>query len=194
MDKSEINTSKYLESKKLLQVYSKYRDNDTFLLGYLLKDIGTYLIFESVDEYGALDGYTLLAKSDISEIITNTNYTNIFDNYIKQQKLNNSYDIFNLTGQYKVLPKESVLDILKFCYQQKKVVMLSSTSYESSRGGKVINIADNYIVLDQTKYYKDWDMAEASIETNERIEIKKILALDIISKDNYLYEQYLNSK
>ncbi|MDF7637961.1 hypothetical protein PT285_00725 [Lactobacillus sp. ESL0791] len=81
--------------------------------------------------------------------------------------------------------------MLKFCCQHKNVVMLSCTAYESSRGGQVISANDDYVILDQIKYYTDWDMDEISIKQNDKIEIKQILALDIISKDNFLYEQYL---
>ncbi|MDF7637960.1 hypothetical protein PT285_00715 [Lactobacillus sp. ESL0791] len=76
MEKSTLTTAnKYLNTENLLQVYSKYRNDDTFLLGYFMETMGSYLIFQSIDEYGALDGYTLLAKSDIADIITDTNYT-----------------------------------------------------------------------------------------------------------------------
>lgn len=183
---------KYLGSTKLLEIYSKsVPSNDTFLQGYLIGDIEYYFIFEGIELDGSLAGYTLYAKSDIAKGVTNTNYEAITNSYVSQQKRNNAYDPFNLSARYKSIDKTTINTILTYCYKNNKIVMINSDEYDNkTRAGKVIDLDSEYVTLDQVSYYKDWG-ADFEVKTNKPIAIKSILTLDFISKDNYLYEQYL---
>lgn len=189
-----LRLDEYIGGNNLLEVYSKYRDSDSFLLGYLIDELDEYYIFETVDDYGALDGFSLYAKSDVDEILSHTSYTSIYESYVHLQKEKGTYDIFSLGQQYKSVPKKSILSILEYLYLHKKIIMLNETDHEISKGGRVLSIDNSTITLDQVSYYNDWENSEIEIKQNVPIEISKIIGLDIISKDNYLYEQYLKQK
>ncbi|MDF7639893.1 hypothetical protein PT285_10825 [Lactobacillus sp. ESL0791] len=191
--KQEI-LNKYLKQNILLEVYSKTSDPDRFLLGYLVKDAGNFCIFESIDEYGALDGYSLYAKADIAKILTNTSYTKIFESNIKTYQQFNAFDPFNLKEKYNhILQKTNFTpaSLLNYYCQHGNVITLSIAGYDYPNSGKVIAVSDNFVSLDEMTHDKDLDYDFPS--QNKPLEIRRITALDIVSKDNFLYEQYKKS-
>ncbi|WEV37122.1 hypothetical protein [Lactobacillus sp. ESL0677] len=184
----QVLFDKYQNKNVLLQVYSKSRNAEDFLLGYLVSETVDYCVFEAIDEYGALDAYVLYQKSDIEDVITKSKYIDIFNSYIALQKQRGLFDPFNLQTKYAKVPQDNINDLLNYHCNNGNVVSLNIAGHDLSNTGKVIAVSEDYVILDQASYYRDWD--PDSNVSNQALEISRITTIDIISKDNFLYENY----
>lgn len=77
---------KYISMISLLQVYFKLRDSDSFFLVIYIDELEGYYIFETVDDYDALERFSFYAKSDVDEVFTHTIYKSTFI-YKKKEEL-----------------------------------------------------------------------------------------------------------
>ncbi|WEV51263.1 hypothetical protein OZX69_00625 [Lactobacillus sp. ESL0731] len=184
----QVLFDKYLNKNVLLQVYSKSRNAEDFLLGYLISETANYCVFEAIDEYGALDAYVLYQKSDIEDVVTKSKYIDIFNSYIALQKQQGLFDPFSLQAKYLKVPQDNINDLLNYHCNNGNVVSLNIGGYDLSNTGKVIAVSEDYVILDQASYYRDWD-SDSNI-SNQALEISRITTIDIVSKDNFLYENY----
>ena len=189
----DSNINKYIDNNDVLEIYSKSRDNfefEDFILGIIVSEKDNYLLVETIDDSGLLDSYTLLLKSDISKISSDTNYTNVFTHYVNSNKKNDIYDPFELKKEMSSIRNKKLDDIIQTFLSNRKVISLCTSVDENFHKGNIIAYDKNHIVLDEERYQQTF---ESEIqEKNNLIKLDTITAFDLLSKENKLYEQYLN--
>ncbi|MCT6859177.1 MAG: hypothetical protein M3Z82_07935 [Apilactobacillus sp.] len=188
------NIKKYIDNNDVLEIYSKSRDNfefEDFILGIIVAEKGDYLLVETIDDSGLLDSYTLLLKSDISKISSDTNYTNVFTHYVNSNKKNNIYDPFELRKEMDSIIDKNLDDMIQTFLSNRKVISLCTIVDEKFHKGNIIAYDNNHIVLDEERYQQTFE--SEITEKNNLIKLDTITAFDLVSKENKLYEEYLNN-
>lgn len=190
----DSNINKYIDNNNVLEIYSKSRDNfefEDFILGFIVSEKDNYLLVETIDDSGLLDSYTLLLKNDISKISSNTNYTNVFTHYVNSNKKNDIYDPFELKKEMSSMRNKKMDDIIHTFLSKRKVISLCTSVDENFHKGNIIAYDKNHIVLDEERYQQTFE--SEITEKNNLIKLDTITAFDLISKENKLYEEYLNN-
>ncbi|GLB46425.1 hypothetical protein WR164_04040 [Philodulcilactobacillus myokoensis] len=187
--------NEYLENKSLLEIYSKSRDNfnySNFALGYIIKDLGPYFIVKTIDDYGFLDSYTIMLKKDISRLNPKSAYLDLFKYYIRYNKSIDKFDPFNLALKFKDMPKDNLSNVLNYCYQNKKAINIYSDNSDYVKQGSILRFDKNNVILNELQYSRN--VGTNDVESNEKTKLSSIMAIDILSKENFLYDQYLKNK
>ncbi|RMC48290.1 hypothetical protein F5ESL0263_06685 [Lactobacillus sp. ESL0263] len=184
--------SNYLNKKELVKIYGKSQDSYIFAVGYMIADIGQYYIFEVVDDIGSLDSYVLYKKTEIEKLVCNDSHTRMFDFYIDYLKKQDEYDRLNLRKVYNDIPDNDIITLLDYCCNYGFYVTIAESEDEYEETVKIISVDTQKVLIDQTEYCKDHNLMDEV--RSDPIEIADILTLDIISKENFLYEQYLKQK
>lgn len=182
----------YLNKKELVKIYGKSQDSYIFAVGYMIADIGQYYIFEVVDDVGSLDSYVLYKKTEIEKLVCNDSHTRMFDFYIDYLKKQDEYDRLNLQKVYNDIPHNDIITLLDYCCNYGFYVTIAESEDEYEETVKIISVNTQKVLIDQTEYCKDHNLMDEV--RSESIKIADILTLDIISKENFLYEQYLKQK
>ncbi|MFY1049841.1 hypothetical protein ACOMA7_07015 [Apilactobacillus sp. 1-1-2] len=191
----DSNIKKHIDNNDILEIYSKSRDNfefEDFILGIIVSEKDNYLLVETIDDSGLLDSYTLLLKNDISKISSNTNYTNVFTHYVNSNKKNDIYDPFELKKEMSSMRNKKLDDIIHTFLSKRKVISLCTNVDENFHKGNIIAYDKNHIVLDEERYQQTFE--SEITEKNNLIKLDTITAFDLISKENKLYEEYLNNQ
>ena len=182
----------YLNKKELVKIYGKSQDSYIFAVGYMIADLGQYYIFEVVDDVGSLDSYVLYKKTEIEKLVCNDSHTRMFDFYIDYLKKQDEYDRLNLQKVYNGIPHNDIITLLNYCCNYGFYVTIAESEDEYEETVKIISVDTQKVLIDQTEYCKDHNLMDEV--RSEPIKIADILTLDIISKENFLYEQYLKQK
>lgn len=182
----------YLNKKELVKIYGKSQDSYIFAVGYMIADLGQYYIFEVVDDVGSLDSYVLYKKTEIEKLVCNDSHTRMFDFYIDYLKKQDEYDRLNLQKVYNDIPHNDIITLLDYCCNYGFYVTIAESENEYEETVKIISVDTQKVLIDQTEYCKDHNLMDEV--RSEPIKIDDILTLDIISKENFLYEQYLKQK
>ena len=182
----------YLNKKELVKIYGKSQDSYIFAVGYMIADLGQYYIFEVVDDVGSLDSYVLYKKTEIEKLVCNDSHTRMFDFYIDYLKKQDEYDRLNLQKVYNDIPHNDIITLLDYCCNCGFYVTIAESEDEYEETVKIISVDTQKVLIDQTEYCKDHNLMDEV--RSEPIKIDDILTLDIISKENFLYEQYLKQK
>lgn len=190
IDKKDWNN--YLNKKELVKIYGKSQDSYIFAVGYMIADLGQYYIFEVVDDVGSLDSYVLYKKTEIEKLVCNDSHTRMFDFYIEYLKKQDEYDRLNLQKVYNDIPHNDIITLLDYCCNYGFYVTIAESEDEYEETVKIISVDTQKVLIDQTEYCKDHNLMDEV--RSEPIKIDDILTLDIISKENFLYEQYLKQK
>ena len=190
IDKKDWNN--YLNKKELVKIYGKSQDSYIFAVGYMIADLGQYYIFEVVDDVGSLDSYVLYKKTEIEKLVCNDSHTRMFDFYIDYLKKQDEYDRLNLQKVYNDIPHNDIITLLDYCCNYGFYVTIAESENEYEETVKIISVDTQKVLIDQTEYCKDHNLMDEV--KSEPIKITDILTLDIISKENFLYEQYLKQK
>ena len=72
----------YSYSNQLLELYSKDIDDygsESFSLGYILQDLGSFILFMSISETGTLDSIQIRSKKYLVKIIDNSAYIRMYE-------------------------------------------------------------------------------------------------------------------
>lgn len=190
IDKKDWNN--YLNKKELVKIYGKSQDSYIFAVGYMIADLGQYYIFEVVDDVGSLDSYVLYKKTEIEKLVCNDSHTRMFDFYIDYLKKQDEYDRLNLQKVYNDIPHNDIITLLDYCCNYGFYVTIAESEDEYEETVKIISVDTQKVLIDQTEYCKDHNLMDEV--RSDPIKIADILTLDIISKENFLYEQYLKQK
>jgi len=182
----------YLNKRELVKIYGKSQDSYIFAVGYMIADLGQYYIFEVVDDVGSLDSYVLYKKTEIEKLVCNDSHTRMFDFYIDYLKKQDEYDRLNLQKVYNDIPHNDIITLLDYCCNYGFYVTIAESEDEYEETVKIISVDTQKVLIDQTEYCKDHNLMDEV--RSEPIKIDDILTLDIISKENFLYEQYLKQK
>lgn len=182
----------YLNKRELVKIYGKSQDSYIFAVGYMIADLGQYYIFEVVDDVGSLDSYVLYKKTEIEKLVCNDSHTRMFDFYIEYLKKQDEYDRLNLQKVYNDIPHNDIITLLDYCCNYSFYVTIAESEDEYEETVKIISVDTQKVLIDQTEYCKDHNLMDEV--RSEPIKIDDILTLDIISKENFLYEQYLKQK
>lgn len=182
----------YLNKKELVKIYGKSQDSYIFAVGYMIADLGQYYIFEVVDDVGSLDSYVLYKKTEIEKLVCNDSHTRMFDFYIDYLKKQDEYDRLNLQKVYNDIPHNDITTLLNYCCNYGFYVTIAESEDEYEETVKIISVDTQNVLIDQTEYCKDHNLMDQV--RSDPIKITDILTLDIISKENFLYEQYLKQK
>lgn len=182
----------YLNKRELVKIYGKSQDSYIFAVGYMIADLGQYYIFEVVDDVGSLDSYVLYKKTEIEKLVCNDSHTRMFDFYIDYLKKQDEYDRLNLQKVYNDIPHDDIITLLNYCCNYGFYVTIAESEDEYEETEKIISVDTQKVLIDQTEYCKDHNLMDQV--RSDPIKITDILTLDIISKENFLYEQYLKQK
>lgn len=182
----------YLNKKELVKIYGKSQDSYIFAVGYMIADLGQYYIFEVVDDVGSLDSYVLYKKTEIEKLVCNDSHTKMFDFYIDYLKKQDEYDRLNLQKVYNDIPHNDIITLLNYCCNYGFYVTIAESEDEYEETVKIISVDTQNVLIDQTEYCKDHNLMDQV--RSDPIKITDILTLDIISKEIFLYEQYLKQK
>ena len=182
----------YLNKRELVKIYGKSQDSYIFAVGYMIANLGQYYIFEVVDDVGSLDSYVLYKKTEIEKLVCNDSHTRMFDFYIDYLKKQDEYDRLNLQKVYNGIPHNDIITLLNYCCNYGFYVTIAESEDEYEETVKIISVDTQKVLIDQTEYCKDHNLMDQV--RSEPIKIDDILTLDIISKENFLYEQYLKQK
>ncbi|MBI0092153.1 hypothetical protein H3T48_00325 [Lactobacillus sp. M0403] len=182
----------YLNKRELVKIYGKSQDSYIFAVGYMIADLGQYYIFEVVDDVGSLDSYVLYKKTEIEKLVCNDSHTRMFDFYIDYLKKQDEYDRLNLQKVYNDIPHNDIITLLNYCCNYGFYVTIAESEDEYEETVKIISVDTQKVLIDQTEYCKDHNLMDEV--RSESIKIADILTLDIISKENFLYEQYLKQR
>ncbi|WP_278952733.1 hypothetical protein [Lactobacillus apis] len=182
----------YLNKRELVKIYGKSQDSYIFAVGYMIADLGQYYIFEVVDDIGSLDSYVLYKKTEIEKLVCNDSHTRMFNFYIDYLKKQDEYDRLNLQKVYNDIPHNDIITLLDYCCNCGFYVTIAESENEYEETVKIISVDTQKVLIDQTEYCKDHNLMDEV--RSEPIKIDDILTLDIISKENFLYEQYLKQK
>lgn len=182
----------YPNKRELVKIYGKSQDSYIFAVGYMIADLGQYYIFEVVDDVGSLDSYVLYKKTEIEKLVCNDSHTRMFDFYIDYLKKQDEYDRLNLQKVYNDIPHNDIITLLDYCCNYGFYVTIAESENEYEETVKIISVDTQKVLIDQTEYCKDHNLMDEV--RSEPIKIDDILTLDIISKENFLYEQYLKQK
>ncbi|GGG36338.1 hypothetical protein GA0061073_0845 [Lactobacillus apis] len=182
----------YLNKRELVKIYGKSQDSYIFAVGYMIADLGQYYIFEVVDDVGSLDSYVLYKKTEIEKLVCNDSHTRMFDFYIDYLKKQDEYDRLNLQKVYNDIPHNDIITLLNYCCNYGFYVTIAESEDEYEETVKIISVDTQKVLIDQTEYCKDHNLMDQV--RSDPIKITDILTLDIISKENFLYEQYLKQK
>lgn len=182
----------YLNKRELVKIYGKSQDSYIFAVGYMIADLGQYYIFEVVDDVGSLDSYVLYKKTEIEKLVCNDSHTRMFDFYIDYLKKQDEYDRLNLQKVYNDIPHNDIITLLDYCCNYGFYVTIAESEDEYEETVKIISVDTQKVLIDQTEYCKDHNLMDEV--RSEPIKIDDILTLDIINKENFLYEQYLKQK
>lgn len=191
----KVNWNTYLNKETLLEIFCNDKYPNTFSLGYMIANIDKYYIFRTIDETGYLDGYELYQKDSINKIKKDTNYCKMFAFYINCLKEKDCFDNLGLKAAYDKMPKDSINGILQYCFDHGMVITITQVDGEYFETGKVISVTNQEIVLDQRTYTEDLEESENLAKVrNKAIKIDNILSIKMITKETYLYQQYLERK
>ncbi|UQS86049.1 hypothetical protein MOO44_01635 (plasmid) [Nicoliella spurrieriana] len=183
------HTNQSIGNDKPLEIYSKSRDNyeyENFALGYIVKNLGPYFILQTIDDYGFLDSYTIMAKDDISKVSLGTTYSKLFDRYVEYAKHQNIFDPFHLQAQFKHFNTSSFLKLLNYCLENTITLSVYTATQEYVQQGKILSIDEHSITINEVEYGEINGFS--GIEQNEPIQFDDITAVDVLSKENFLFD------
>ncbi|BDR61142.1 hypothetical protein [Lactobacillus xylocopicola] len=90
------------------------------------------------------------------------------------------------------MPKDNIYTILEYCRDHNFYVTIEASEDDYIENGKIIAVDSDQITIDQKEYGKDHRWTEESSEP--QLEIDTIQTLDIVNRENYLYQQYVKQK
>ncbi|MCO6530257.1 hypothetical protein, partial [Lactobacillus sp.] len=85
-----------------------------------------------------------------------------------------------------------IITLLNYCCNYGFYVTIAESEDEYEETVKIISVDTQKVLIDQTEYCKDHNLMDQV--RSDPIKITDILTLDIIRKENFLYEQYLKQK
>ncbi|MCT6840296.1 MAG: hypothetical protein M3Z81_03345, partial [Apilactobacillus kunkeei] len=111
--------------------------------------------------------------------------------YVNSNKKNNIYDPFELRKEMDSIIDKNLDDIIQTFLSNRKVISLCTSVDEKFHKGNIIAYDNNHIVLDEERYQQTFG-SEVQ-DKNNLIKLDTITAFDLVSKENKLYEEYLNN-
>lgn len=172
-----IDFSKYKDTD-LVEVYSVFND-EGFTLGYILKEMGEYILFETISLSGALDKYELRKKDNIEEIVSNSSYIDMYKYYIKYNRNLNIFDVYGLTENR--FEFETLDDLIMYCLKSNKNITLVTSSEDYILTGKLVLAGKDSITMLLN------DSKEPSKIT---IHKEDIVVFEFLSVENYLFSKF----
>ncbi|AYF92141.1 hypothetical protein [Apilactobacillus bombintestini] len=192
---SLIHISSYIQEASLVEIYSKSRDEyqyEDFILGIIIMELNDYILVKTYDESALLDTYTLLRKDDISKIATDTDYTSVFEAYIRMNQENDVLDPFNIQQLDNILQLNDFDEIIQAFLVNNRVLTVVTDIDDESHVGRIIDYRGDNIVLDEQQYLRSFGIIDEN--DNPVISLEDVTLIDLVSKANLLYENYLNQE
>lgn len=192
---SLIHISSYIQEANLVEIYSKSRDEyqyEDFILGIIIMELNDYILVKTYDESALLDTYTLLRKDDISKIATDTDYTSVFEAYIRMNQENDVLDPFNIQRLDNILQLNDFDEIIQAFLVDNRVLTVVTDIDDESHVGRIIDYRGDNIVLDEQQYLRSFGIIDEN--DNPVITLEDVTLIDLVSKANLLYENYLKQE
>ncbi len=192
---SLIHISSYIQEANLVEIYSKSRDEyqyEDFILGIIIMELNDYILVKTYDESALLDTYTLLRKDDISKIATDTDYTSVFEAYIRMNQENDVLDPFNIQRLDNILQLNDFDEIIQAFLVDNRVLTVVTDIDDESHVGRIIDYRGDNIVLDEQQYLRSFGIIDEN--DNPVISLEDVTLIDLVSKANLLYENYLKQE
>lgn len=175
----------------LVELYSKNiteNEDESFSLGYILKDLDSFIVFMSISETGTFDSIQLRSKRNISKIVKDTEYTKMYDFFVSYSKNNKVFDDFSLENIVSVEDNKSIEDVLNNTLKLKRTVSIVTSKDESVLTGKIALLDTNQLVLTLLNY------ESMKMENKKSVSLDSVICIDVVSVENFLYDKYLEVK
>lgn len=182
---TQINFSSY--GNQLLEIYSKnsYQyESESFSLRYIMKALDEFFIFMSISEYGTVESIQIRNKKFVSQIKTNTSYTQIYDYFISYNRNRKTFDVFDLESIYVLCAGVSFEKILSNCMNLKGLASIMAAE-ENLLTGRIVLFDKNILVLSLLNFENVDTYRKKSLNLND------IVSIDIINIENILLSKYL---
>ncbi|GAB7307805.1 MULTISPECIES: hypothetical protein [Enterococcus] len=180
----------YSYSNQLLELYSKDIDDygsESFSLGYILQDLGSFILFMSISETGTLDSIQIRSKKYLVKIIDNSAYIRMYEFFVSYNKINKSFDNYDLGSIINLEKIKTIDDLLTNNLVLKKSVTVIHSNDESVFTGKINLLDSKKLVLSIIDY-------ESITKTNKKtINIDDLICIDIVSVENFLLDKYIET-
>lgn len=186
MEKTDFS----LYDNQLVEVYSKcfaQSESSFFSLGYIMKDLDEFFLFESISEFGTIEGIQIRRKEYISHIETDTSYTKMYDYFISYNRDNKKFDNFDLELLYVLYEELPFEKILNNCMNYKAMISIMTVE-EELLTGRIVLLDGKLLILALI----DFECIDTS--RKKSINLIDIVCIDILSIENFLLTNYLSYK
>jgi hypothetical protein len=195
LEKARISSMEKIDfssfDKQLVELYSKnmteYED-ESFSLGYILMELDSFIVFMSISEIGTLESIQLRSKKFIKNIVSNTEYTKMYDFFVSYSKKMNAFDGFSLEESVALNENTTPKEILNTALKLNKTISIITSLDESILTGKIVLLDINRLVLSLLDY------ENIEIDKKQSVSLETIICIDLVSIENYLYDKYLEMK
>ncbi|MFB8725893.1 hypothetical protein [Enterococcus casseliflavus] len=126
--------------KQLVELYSKNRteyEDESFSLEYILMALDSFIVFMSISEIGTLESIQLRSKKFITNIVSNTEYTKMYDFFVSYSKKMNAFDGFSLEESV-ALTESTTKEILNTALKRNQTISIITSIDESILTGKIV--------------------------------------------------------
>lgn len=180
----------YSYNNQLFELYTKdiYEyESESFSLGYILKDLGSFFLFKSIGESGTLDSIQVRSKKYLDKIIDDSAYIKMYEFFISYNQINKSFDNYDLGSIINLDKIETINDLLTNNLILKKTVSVISSIDDEVLTGK-INLLDSKKIVLSTIDYENITMSN-----KKSINLNDLVCIDIASVENFLLDKYLET-
>lgn len=174
---------------QLVELYSEnmteYEEDDSFSLGYILKDLDEFILFMSVSEAGTLDSIQLRRKIYISEVITESEYIDMQSFFVDYSKKNKVFDPFSLGNAIELDGNLTIDTIFNKTLKMNKTISIVTSDSEEILTGRIILLDINKLVISLLNY------ETIELDSKETVSLNNIICIDIINTENFLYDKFM---
>lgn len=171
-------------NNQLVELYSI--DNDTFAIGYILAASEQYILFQSINEYGFVDGFSIRHRDSIIDVFHQSPYIDLYTSfftYNRQHQLADPYDLLSTRSELTA----NMEDMLAYCLKRQHVISLAVDGVEEVLLGRLVAI-DKEVIIFNVLQVEDWLELDKQI-----IYIADILVLEIQTIENKLINWYIQT-
>lgn len=176
---------------QLVELYTKdiseFEEAGSFSLGYIAKDLEEFILFLSISEYGILESIQIRRKDYIENIVSKSEYINMYNFFVKYARANNIFDPYSLLSS-RIINKSSLKSILDTVVTLNRTVSIITSTDENIITGKVIILDTNRMAISLLNH----EMSRMSEKIT--VNLDNVICIDLVSVENLLYDKYLDSK
>ncbi|AVK62808.1 hypothetical protein C5Z26_01130 [Lactobacillus sp. CBA3606] len=129
MSAIQDNLAQAIKNKHLVEIYAK-GTNEQFSVGYVIQQDEKFVLVETINVDGELDGLVVFRKATLAKVVTGTDYLKSMATIVSLAQQRGYFDVWNterlVTKFLKKESKHSLLkQLLKMAFKQDQVIQLS---------------------------------------------------------------------